>query len=143
MTWKHDGKPITTPPCGSYGFIYLITYTDGTRYVGKKDFYSYQTLPALKSGIQRPDSERIGKNRNGKRVYFDKVKKESKWQSYTGSSKLTKGKKILTKEIIDIAPTKRNLTYLEVKYLFHFNALEDSSYMNDNILGKFYKDNLI
>ena len=33
---------------------------------------------------------------------------------------------------------KKELTYLECKYQFILEVLEDKKYLNDNILGKFY-----
>ena len=138
MDWTLDNEPFTVTPPDAHGFIYLITYTDGTMYVGKKDFYSNTTLPALQSGVQRPNSTRVGKNRNGKRVYFDVVRKESNWKKYEGSSKNTKGKTVQSKEILAIANSKRALTYLEVKFLFQFSVLESDEFINDNILGKFF-----
>ena len=37
-----------------------------------------------------------------------------------------------------MAYNKKELTYLECKYQFIFEVLEDKKYINDNILGKFY-----
>lgn len=138
MTWFYEGSPIRDLPEDTFGFVYLIDYTDGTKYIGKKQTVSTVTLPALKSGKQRPGSARVGKNRNGKRVYFDIVTKEANWRNYTGSSKATSGKTINTKHILEFAHSKRFLTYLEAKYLFSFEVLEDDEYCNDNILGKFF-----
>lgn len=142
MDWTYNSKPYS-PTDSDYGFIYLITYSDGTHYLGKKDFFTVKRLPALKSGECRPNSIRTYKNQNGSRVYYDLVKCESNWRKYNGSSHLVKGKTPVSKEILCIAPSKRNLTYLEVKYLFLHNALEDPTYLNENILGKFFRDNLI
>lgn len=148
MNWVYKGKEVTSInqlPDNSYGFIYMLIFMDpdGTEkiYIGQKTLYSYKTLPALKNGSQRPNSERIGKNINGKRKYFDRVKKESNWKSYKSSSKdIPKDAKLKEKRIIDIATTKRELTYLETKYLFQYEVLESSDYYNRNILGKFYKE---
>lgn len=140
IEWSYEGEAVPDEIDTSLeGFIYLITYTDGTKYIGKKNFFAKQTLPALKSGVQRANSQRIGRNVSGKRTYFDIVYKESNWRKYTGSSKLTKGKTILSREILDICQTKRRLTYLEVYYQMTHKVLEDSTYLNDNILGKFFE----
>jgi hypothetical protein len=125
-----------------FGFIYKITYTNGTHYFGKKNVYKKVRLPALKSGEQRPNSERIGKNVKGKRVYFDVQTKETDWLTYTGSSEKTEGLEILNKQILALAESKRELTYLEAKCLFWEGAIEDPDCHNINILNLFFKDNL-
>jgi len=143
MNWTYNSKPIASidqlPP-NAYGFIYMLTYDTNKSYIGQKQLYSYQTLPALKKGSQRPNSERIGKNKNGKRVYFDKVFKESNWLSYEGSSKdIPTEAKTVEKRILAIAYDRRELTYLETKHLFCYETLESSDFYNRNILGKFFK----
>jgi hypothetical protein len=143
MTWTYEDQPVESLPENTYGFIYQIEYDDGTSYIGKKACYSETHLPALKSGLVRPGSlYRIGRNIKGKRVQFDVMRKENNWKSYKGSSDLTKGKTIIRKTILAFASTKRYLTYLEVKALMCFEALEDEKYLNINCLGKFFKGNL-
>ena len=44
----------------------------------------------------------------------------------------------LNRKILQIAYNKKELTYLECKYQFVLEVLEDKQYLNDNILGKFY-----
>lgn len=162
MNWLYDNKELTEIPGDMYGFIYVITYTNGMKYIGQKQFYSQLTLPALKTGEVRPNSVRVMKRRpltkaqlaertpaqlrtNVKSglVPFDIVSKETKWQSYKGSSKNTKDLTIESKEILHLVPTKRNMTYMEVKSMFECNVLETEDYLNDNILGKFFRSNLI
>jgi len=143
MVWYYEDQPVESLPENTYGFIYQIEYDDGTMYLGKKQCYSETHLPALKSGIVRPEAlYRIGRNIKGKRVQFDVMRKENNWKAYKGSSDLTKGKTILRKTILAFASTKRYLTYLEVKALMCFEALEDEKYLNINCLGKFFKGNL-
>lgn len=139
--WKYNGIPFTDTPEDKEGFIYLIEFTNGKRYIGKKNFYVTKTLPALKSGKRRDNSDRIGKNINGKRVYFDVIKKESDWRKYIGSSKHIDGLTVKRRTILEIAHSKRYLTYLEAKYLFTYEVLETEEYLNDNILGSFF-DNI-
>ena len=144
MNWTYEDAPFTELPPDVFGFVYLITYTDGTHYLGKKQCVSEVALPALKNGTVRPEaSHRIGRNIKGKRVQFDIVRKETAWKKYCGSSKLTADKTIEFKTIIALAYSKRQLTYLETKYLFGYEALEDKSFINEHILGKFFRDNLI
>ena len=147
--WIYNGEEVISLPdllsrCGdsASGFIYRIDYVDGTFYFGKKNLYKKSTLPALKSGEQRPNSERKGKNVKGKRVYFDIVKKESDWLIYEGSSEKTAELEILSKEILLVAFSKRELTYQEAKCLFWEEAIEDIFCHNANILKLFFRDNL-
>jgi len=143
MNWIYNNKEITfitQLPTNAYGFVYMLVYDTNKAYIGKKDLYSYRTLPALKNGSQRPNSERIGKNKNGKRVYFDKVRKESNWKTYTSSSKdIPSEAKIVKKQILAIAYDKRELTYLETKHLFCYETMESSDFYNRNINGRWFK----
>ena len=48
------------------------------------------------------------------------------------------------REIIQIVPNKKLLTYYECKYLFKYSVLEHPlEYFNDNILGKFYSKDFL
>lgn len=136
--WTFEGSTFSSPT-NEHGFIYLLTFNDGSKYIGKKDFFSKKTLPALKSGEQRLDSTRTYKNKNGSRVYYDIITKESNWKNYVSSSKLIGDRTVASREILALANSKRELTYLETKYLFIHEVLESDSYLNENILGKFYK----
>lgn len=124
-----------------YGFIYQIYYENYKTYIGKKALYKRYKLPALKNGKQRPNSERIGKNVKGKRVYYDIVRKESNWFDYVGS--VDTDLEPIHKEILCFARTKRELTYLEIKEQFKHNVLEDELYINNNINGLWFKGNLV
>ncbi len=44
--------------------------------------------------------------------------------------------------VLMLCKTKKQLTYCETKYLFQYNVLEDDRFINDNILGKFYRKDL-
>ena len=49
-----------------------------------------------------------------------------------------------SRKILTFVPNKKLLTYYECKYLFINEVLEDrNNYINDNILGKFYKKDFI
>jgi len=143
LNWIYNNKEITSIdqlPANAYGFIYMLVYSTDKAYIGQKQLYSYQTLPALKNGSQRPNSERIGRNKNSKRVYFDKVCKESNWKTYVSSSKdIPANATIIEKQILAIAYDKRELTYLEVKHLFCYETMESSDFYNRNINGKWFK----
>lgn len=134
--WLYNGKVIESieqMPQNTFGFIYQATYLPtNEKYLGKKVLYFNRTLPPLK-GTKR------------KR----KVVKESDWQTYYGSHEkiksLLKENKHLEfqREILEFAFNKKHLTYLETKYLFCNNVLENKEYINDNILGKFFRKDLV
>ena len=143
--WVFEGLKVDSVDClpsDAYGFVYKITYTSGQVYYGKKNLYKEVKLPELKSGIQRPNSKRIGKNKNGKRVYLDVVTKETDWLTYEGSSELSEDLIVESKEILDYAVSKRELTYLETKRLFWEEAIEDPNCINVCIGNMFFRDNL-
>ena len=126
-------ESIEQMPQNTFGFIYEATYIPtNEKYLGKKVLFFNRTLPPLK-GTKR------------KR----KVVKESDWQTYYGSH--TKIKQLLSegkqedfiREIIEFAFNKKHLTYLETKYQFSNNVLENTEYINDNILGKFFRKDLV
>jgi len=143
LNWTHNGNIIDTPPDDAFGFIYCITYSDGKRYVGKKNFYKRLTLPALKTNKKRAGhTSFIRKRKNNRLALLEITEKESDWKTYEGSSQLTTDKEIVCKEIIDIAKSKRHLTYLEVKHLFVLEVLEKEEYLNENINRMWYKGNL-
>jgi hypothetical protein len=126
-------KGIEQMPKNTFGFIYEATYIPtNEKYLGKKVLFFNRTLPPLK-GTKR------------KR----KVVKESDWLTYYGSH--TKIKQLLTegkqdnfsRKILEFAFNKKHLTYLETKYQFCNNVLENTEYINDNILGKFFRKDLV
>lgn len=66
----------------------------------------------------------------------------SSWKTYKSSSddmkellKLYEGRF----QVLEYAETKRELTYLEVKYQFIYNCLEHPECVNKNINGKFWR----
>lgn len=132
--WFYQDKVIESiedMPKGTFGFIYEVQHIPtGRRYIGKKVLEFNRTLPPLK-GTKR------------KR----KVVKESDWKTYYGSHKeikdLIKENKQdeFRREILMYVPSKKLLTYYETKFLFIKEVLEPNgnSYINDNILAKFYR----
>ena len=106
-----------------FGFVYIITNTkNGKAYVGCKQYY-------------------IGKS-----------KKQSRWQTYTGSSKYLNedikkiGKKYFTFEVIAEYKNKRSLRYYEMYYQVKWNVLtatvegsDKPAFYNSYVGGKFYR----
>ena len=144
VDWYYHSSIIKEPVGSYYGFIYKLTFeTKDTKeekyYIGKKAFYSFRELPMLKNG----------KKRNGHIKFLPRkkkelVKKESDWKTYEGSYKGDRTNLVLKeKRILCFARTKRELTYLETKYLFLYEVLERDEFLNENILNKFFKGNLV
>ncbi len=75
--------------------------------------------------------------------HWKRVTKESDWRKYTSSSKLFGSREVVEKRILQIAKSKRHLTYLETKYMFQHDVLESELYLNDNISGRFFRDRLV
>jgi len=106
-----------------FGFVYIITNTKNDKaYVGCKQYY-------------------IGKS-----------KKQSKWQTYMGSSKYLNedikkiGKKYFTFEVIAEYKNKRSLRYYEMYYQVKWNVLtatvegsDKPAFYNSYVGGKFYR----
>lgn len=134
--WKFNNKDCNViPDSNAIGFVYKITNLDnGKIYIGKKNFFSKRNVKLGKKEL----AARTDKRKSKKKV----VIKEMKWQTYVGSNKeLTEDIKsgaTIKKEILCLAYSKQQLTYLETKYQFQYNVLEIDSY-NGNILGKFYR----
>jgi hypothetical protein len=111
------------PNLEKFGFVYLIINTqNGKGYVGCKQYY-------------------IGKS-----------KKESKWESYMGSSKYLKedikkiGKKHFRFEAIAEYINKRSLRYYEAHYQMKWDVLtaviegtDEPAFYNSYVGGKFYR----
>lgn len=135
--WLFEEKvvgSIEDMPENTFGFIYEVEHIpSGRKYLGKKVLQFTRKLPPLK-GYRR------------KRT----VVKESDWKDYYGSQaeikKLVKeGKESdFKRTILKFVPSKKLLTYYETKYLFINGVLEkDNEYINDNILGKFYRKDFL
>ena len=125
---------ISDLPEGAFGFIYQTTHIPtGKKYIGKKSL-----IYNLKKKLGK--KEKALWEGKGSPPVYKRVLKESDWKKYYGSHSFIKeaNKEDLTREILEIAYYKKELTYLECKYQFTLGVLESRSYLNDNILGKFF-----
>lgn len=122
-------------PEKAVGFVYLMTaIVDGkfVKYIGKKNFYADVKTKLGKK--EMPTDKRLKQ--------YKRVRKFT-YKNYFSSNEVLKehynndGK--IERIIIEIAYSKIQLTYLEVKHQMINEVLEDESYLNNNILGKFYK----
>jgi hypothetical protein len=126
-------------PQNTFGFVYIVTHQpSGISYIGKKSLFHNIKKKLTKKEL----AEQTGP---GRKSTTRVVVKESDWKTYYGSAKpimeLIKGGKQeeFTREILQLVPNKKLLTYYECKYLFKYGVLEHPlEYFNDNILGKFF-----
>ena len=151
-TWTYQGRVITSisdMPEDTYGFIYEVIYKPtGIKYIGKKVLYFERNKRLGKKALNALREERAEKGLRGRVPIKQKVISESDWVDYFGSQKeiLTLSKEDNAgenweKRILQFVSSKKLLTYYETKYLFKNGILEDkdSTYINDNILGKFFR----
>ena len=122
-----------------YGYVYMTChFKTGRSYIGKKAF---QHTTTKKLGKKELAEIPVGR---GKRPSKKSVIKESDWKTYYGSNTEVKSlpKDELKRYVMKLCKTKKELTYWETKMLFQYDVLTDTRYMNDNILGKFYRKDL-
>jgi len=122
-------------PEGAIGFVYeMSVIIDGKSllYIGKKNFHS-NTKKKLGKKAMPTDKRKKGYVKVTKLAYED----------YYSSNDVIKAahKKGITiqRKILRICYSKTELTYNEVKFQFGHQVLESDSYLNGNILGRFYK----
>ena len=140
--WTYQNREIETIsdfPDDTYGFIYRLTHLPtGKSYIGKKILQFTRKVKLGKKELKMFEGV-------GRRPSYKIAIKESDWKTYWGSNKYLK--ELLDTEpienfernIIVCAPTKKLLTYYEVKYQMVYEVLETpEEFFNDNILGKFY-----
>ena len=137
MKWLYKGSEIneiSDLPNNAFGFVYQTTHLPtNKKYIGKKSL-----IYNLKKKLGK--KEKALWEGKGRPPVYKRVLKESDWKTYYGSHSFIKeaNKEDLTREILEIAYHKKELTYLECKYQFTLGVLENKSYLNDNILGKFF-----
>ena len=141
--WLYQNKEVLSLedlPQDTYGFIYISTHQPtGKSYIGKKSLFHNVKKKLTKKQLV----EQTGR---GRKPTTEIIQKESDWKTYYGSAKpildlLKEGKQEeFTREILQLVPNKKLLTYYECKYLFMLGVIEkQDGYFNDNILGKFFR----
>lgn len=119
--WIYNGTELTEIPEGAYGFVYRITNTiTGRKYIGKKKFINIRRT--RKTGAKRRQTKRI-----------------EQWRNYTGSNKVLNedieklGKDKFYFEILAIAESQGQLSYLEENIQHKLDVIMREDYYNDNI----------
>jgi hypothetical protein len=141
--WLYQNKEVLSLedlPQDTYGFIYIVTHQpSGKSYIGKKSLFHNIKKKLTKKQLV----EQTGR---GRKPTTEIIQKESDWKTYYGSAKpildlIKEGKQEeFTREILQLVPNKKLLTYYECKYLFMLGVIEQQDgYFNDNILGKFFR----
>jgi len=125
--WVYKDKEIHShddllPECTD--IVYEITYECGSKYIGKKAVRSMRLKPPLK-----------GKKRKRR------IMTNLPFIKYEGSHDVEE-LVIARKEILYQCATRKASTYLECALLFHFNAIFEDEYINKNINGKFFDNDL-
>ena len=130
--WIFNGHPFLSEDINdSFGFVYCITnLLNGRKYIGRKYFHQ------------------LRKPRGGGR----RVKSESNWKKYYGSSDELTGERrgvannsFFKREILSVHSSKGKTNYEETRQLFLHNVLSERlddgtpAYYNSNILGRYYR----
>ena len=143
MEWIYKNQlmeSISDFPDNTYGFVYKIKHIPtGKVYIGRKIL---QNTTKVKLG-KKELKELAGIV--GRRPVYKMAVKESNWKTYWGSNKYmkelykTEPKENFERMILICSPTKKLLTYYELKYQILYEVLEKpDEFFNDNILGKFF-----
>ena len=143
MSWSYKGNEISDIsqfPEKTFGFVYMVTHKgNGKSYIGKKVLYHTKKVKIGKRELLK------FQNVVGRRPSYKLAVKESDWKTYYGSNPgikevlINEGPEAFDRSILKVAPSKKALTYYEVKYQMIYQVLEcPDEYYNDNILGKFY-----
>ena len=144
--WLYKGTQINSIedlPEGTFGFVYRTRYLPTDQYyIGRKQLIYNQKKKLGKK-------ERALWEGRGRPPVYKYVERESDWKTYYGSHESVKkllkeeGEENFLREILELAFEKKHLTYLENKYLFKLEVLENERYFNDNIEGRYFKRDFI
>ena len=140
MNWLYEYVPLQDDfTTNDYGFIYKITNLETNKfYIGKKSFVHNKKKKLTKKEIAEQPVTR------GRKLTTKVEQVDSGWRNYWGSSKelladiKSLGKDKFEREILIFCPTKKQLTYHEIRYQIKYSVLFTDSY-NDNIMGRFFR----
>lgn len=144
MNWIYQNKELNSiselpNPEALFGFVYIVrNRKDNKFYIGRKNFYTKRKKNLTKK--EKSTDKRL--------KTYKHVVAESNWKTYTGSCVelnediATFGSKYFKKEIIHLAYSAKELTYLELEYMFKHNVLRVNNSYNNNIAGKHFRRDL-
>ena len=143
MNWtyiKKEMETISDFPDNTHGFVYRIVHKPtGKVYIGRKILQNTTKVKLGKKELKEFQGV------VGRRPAYKMAVKESNWKVYWGSNKIltelykTEPKENFERDILICTPTKKLLTYYELKYQILYEVLEKpDKFFNDNILGKFF-----
>jgi hypothetical protein len=138
---NRDGYPMLYISRNYKYMVYEITFNDGTKYLGKKKLISERELDCLKNGKKREGHiEFVKRNRNGKRVKRERVRKQSNWKDYTGSfdRDYFEDNSVKYRVVLGLLEEKKAATYLEDKLISKYDAIFREDYRNHNLGGCYY-----
>ena len=129
--WTYEGTTFTSDDIDNFfGFVYCITNVQtGRKYIGRKYFWKFRTPR--------------GKKR--------KVKSESDWKNYYGSSEELKeeiqrlGRQNFSRTILSLHKTAGKTNFEETRQLFVHGVLTEQlddgtpKYYNSNILSRYFR----
>ena len=134
LKWLYKDGVVSDlqPSQAIHGFIYELELADGTKYIGKKAFWSTTKKKFGKKRIAEITDKRL--------KHYEMVIKESNWRGYLGSSKTIIKESIISKRILLLCRSKKELSYMETKLMFQFDVLGSKQYCNDNINGTYFRE---
>lgn len=160
MSWIFQGEKINSLNDipeefkDSFGFVYNIVCSNGKEYIGQKRLFTERSKVASQKQVRqkgksyfRRKTIKSGKKK-GEIKYYETIRKESNWVSYTGSSKkltedIKKNGVTFTKYILCFCKDKTMLNYQETKHILCTGAMEEEKFYNDYTQIKVFKKNII
>lgn len=148
MSWIFADKLVTDDdiPSDGHGFIYKIVHIPtGRFYIGKKSLTSTRTKKLGKRELQQIKEDRKANGISGRTPSKKVVKSVSDWQDYYSSNEWIKSEvkagraEEFHREILQVCHSKKNLSYWETWWQFHYDVLRNEASLNDNIGGRFYR----
>jgi len=141
--WLYNNEEVTKEnfPKDGYGFIYMM----GAIIDGEKKFYigKFQVNPERKVKLNKTEMAARPSTRHKdwktKTIFqpFDKY--------YSSNDTLIQAHEDgieIKRIILHICKSKRELTFEEIRHMFKADVLSKPEFLNDNILGKFYRGQL-
>lgn len=145
MNWIYNGSNIISLadlPEGTIGFIYKISNkTTGEYYIGKKSVKSTRKRKFGKKEIALLTDKRLKP--------YEMVTKESDWKEYRSSNKQVQEwfkdvtNNQLELKILRFCSNVKSLTYYELQEQFAHDVLGDTNALNENLLGKFFRRDIL